>query len=58
MTTVLGAYGSSMGESGEGLAAISHSLGISGGLFLYSKREQQKDLAKKTEAITHAAERR
>ena len=59
MTTVLGGmWLVHEGKSGEGLAAILTALASLVGVFLYSKREQQKDLAKKTEAITLAAERR
>jgi len=59
MTTVIGGiwlvHG---GKSGEGLAAILTALASLVGVFVYSKREQQKDLARKTEAITLAAEHR
>ena len=59
MTTVLGGiWLVHEGKSGEGLAAILTALASLVGVFLYSKREQQKDLAKKTEAITLAAEHR
>ena len=43
------------GKSGEGLAAILTALASLVGVFLYSKHEQQKDLAKKTEALADAA---
>lgn len=43
------------GKSGEGLAAILTALASLVGVFLYSKREQQKELAKKTEALANAA---
>jgi hypothetical protein len=43
------------GKSGEGLAAILTALASLVGVFLYSKHEQQKDLAKKTEALATAA---
>jgi hypothetical protein len=39
------------GKSGEGLAAILTALATLVGTFIYSKREQQRDLAKKTEAL-------
>ncbi len=42
------------GKSGEGLAAILTALASLVGVFLYSKHEQQKDLAKKTEALANA----
>jgi len=42
------------GKSGEGLAAILTALASLVGVFLYSKHEQQKDLAKKTEALATA----
>lgn len=59
MTTVLGGmWLVHEGKSGEGLAAILTALASLVGVFFYSKREQQKDLAKKTEAISLAAERR
>ncbi len=59
MTTVLGGmWLVHEGKSGEGLAAILTALASLVGVFFYSKREQQKDLAKKTEAITLAADRR
>jgi uncharacterized membrane protein len=46
------------GKSGEGLAAILTALASLVGVFLYSKREQQKELAKKTEALANAATHR
>jgi uncharacterized membrane protein len=45
------------GRSGEGLAAILTALASLVGVFLYSKHEQQKDLARKTEALANAATR-
>lgn len=57
MTVVIGGmYLVHEGKSGEGLAAILTALASLGGVFLYSKREQQKDLAKKTEALANAAQ--
>ena len=46
------------GKSGEGLAAILTALASLVGVFLYSKHEQQKELAKKTEALTNVAGQR
>jgi len=43
------------GKSGEGLAAIITALASLVGVFLYSKREQQKDLKEKTQALANAA---
>jgi uncharacterized membrane protein len=58
MTVVIGGmYLIHEGKSGEGLAAILTALASLVGVFLYSKREQRKELAKKTEALTHAAQR-
>jgi uncharacterized membrane protein len=45
------------GKSVAGLASILTALASLVGVFLYSKHEQQKDLAKKTEAIAMAAQR-
>jgi uncharacterized membrane protein len=45
------------GKSIEGLASILTALASLVGVFLYSKHEQQKDLAKKTEALATAAQR-
>jgi uncharacterized membrane protein len=59
MTVVLGGmYLVHEGKSVAGLAAIVTALGSLVGVFLYSKREQQKDLAKKTEAIVAATGQR
>ena len=56
MTVVLGGmFLVHEGKSGEGLAAILTALASLVGVFLYSKREQQKDLSKKTDALTDAA---
>ena len=56
MTVVLGGmFLVHEGKSGEGLAAILTALASLVGVFLYSKREQQKDLAKKTEGLVDAA---
>jgi uncharacterized membrane protein len=58
MTVVIGGmYLIHEGKSGEGLAAILTALASLVGVFLYSKHEQRKELAKKTEALTHAAQR-
>ncbi len=46
------------GKSGEGLAAILTALASLVGVFLYSKHEQQKELAKKTDALANAAAHR
>ena len=46
------------GKSGEGLAAILTALASLVGVFVYSKREQQKDLNKKTDALATAASHR
>jgi hypothetical protein len=46
------------GKSGEGLAAILTALASLVGVFLYSKHEQQKDLAKKTEVLSNVAAQR
>ena len=43
------------GKSGQGLAAILASLVSLVGVFVYSKREQQKDLAQKTQALASTA---
>jgi hypothetical protein len=56
MTVVIGGmYLVHEGKNGEGLAAILTALASLVGVFLYSKHEQQKDLAKKTEALANAA---
>jgi len=58
MTVVIGGmYLVHEGKSGEGLAAILTALASLVGVFLYSKHEQQKELAKKTEALANAAQR-
>lgn len=46
------------GKSGPGLAAILTALASLVGVFVYSKREQQKDLAQKTSALANAAGQR
>jgi uncharacterized membrane protein len=46
------------GKSGQGLAAILSALAVLVGTFIYSKHEQQKELAKKTEALAPVTERR
>ena|SRR5882672_5337928 len=46
------------GKSGEGLAAVLTALAVLVGVFVYSKREQQGDLAKKTDALTAASAQR
>jgi len=43
------------GKNAAGLASVLSSLAALVGVFLYSKREQKKDLEKKTEALTVAA---
>jgi flagellar motor component MotA len=45
------------GKSVAGLASILTALASLVGVFVYSKYEQQKDLAKKTEALAVAAQR-
>jgi uncharacterized membrane protein len=58
MTVVIGGmYLVHEGKSGEGLAAILTALASLVGVFLYSKHEQQKELGKKTDALTNAAHR-
>jgi uncharacterized membrane protein len=58
MTVVIGGmYLVHEGKSVEGMAAILTALASLVGVFLYSKREQQKELEKKTEALTNAAHR-
>lgn len=58
MTVVIGGmYLVHEGKSTAGLAAILTALASLVGVFLYSKREQQRDLSKKTEALTNAAQR-
>jgi flagellar motor component MotA len=52
MTVVIGGmYLVHEGKSAAGLSAILTALASLVGVFLYSKREQQKDLANKTEAL-------
>jgi uncharacterized membrane protein len=54
MTVVIGGmYLVHEGKSGEGLAAILTALASLVGVFLYSKHEQQRELAKKTEALAN-----
>ncbi|MGA9509161.1 MAG: DUF2335 domain-containing protein [Candidatus Sulfotelmatobacter sp.] len=56
MTVVIGGmYLVHEGKSGEGLAAILTALASLVGVFLYSKHEQQKELGKKTDALTNVA---
>lgn len=45
------------GKSGSGLAAILTALASLVGVFVWSKHEQQKELAKKSEALIPAARR-
>jgi uncharacterized membrane protein len=59
MTVVLGGmYLVHEGKNAPGLAAVLTALASLVGVFLYSKREQQKDLAKKTEDLASAAGQR
>ena len=59
MTVVIGGmYLVHEGKSTAGLATILTALASLVGVFLYSKHEQQKDLAKKTEALADAATNR
>jgi uncharacterized membrane protein len=59
MTVVLGGmYLVHEGKSTAGLAAILTALASLVGVFLYSKHEQQKDLAKKTEALASSVSKR
>jgi uncharacterized membrane protein len=46
------------GKSGEGLATIITALAALVGTFIYSKHEQQRDLAKKTEALVPTTQHR
>ena len=56
MTVVIGGmYLVHEGKSVEGMAAILTALASLVGVFLYSKREQQKELDKKTEALTNVS---
>lgn len=56
MTVVLGGmFLVYEGKNGAGLAAILTALASLVGVFVYSKHEQQKDLAKKTNALADAA---
>jgi uncharacterized membrane protein len=45
------------GKDAAGLASVLTSLGALVGVFLYSKHEQKKDLARKTEGLATAVER-
>jgi uncharacterized membrane protein len=59
MTVVLGGmYLVHEGKNAPGLAAILTALASLVGVFLYSKREQQKDLAKKAENLASSAGQR
>jgi uncharacterized membrane protein len=52
MTVIIGGvYLVHEGKSGEGLAAILTALAALVGVFVYSKYEQQKDLARKTQGL-------
>ena len=56
MTVVLGGmFLVYEGKNGAGLAAILTALASLVGVFVYSKHEQQKELAKKTNALADAA---
>jgi uncharacterized membrane protein len=56
MTVIIGGlFLVHQGKNAEGLAAILTALAALVGVFVYSKHEQQKDLAKKTEALANAA---
>jgi uncharacterized membrane protein len=58
MTVVIGGmYLVHEGKGVEGMAAILTALASLVGVFVYSKREQQKELEKKTEALANAAHR-
>jgi len=58
MTVVLGGmWLVHEGKSGSGLAAILTALASLVGVFVWSKHEQQKDLAKKSEALMPAPRR-
>jgi hypothetical protein len=58
MTVVLGGmWLVHEGKSGSGLAAILTALASLVGVFVWSKHEQQKDLRKKSEALTAPPDR-
>ena len=55
MTVIIGGvYLVHEGKSGEGLAAILTALAALVGVFVYSKYEQQKDLARKSQALVNS----
>jgi hypothetical protein len=59
MTVVIGGmYLVHEGKSAQGLATIITAVAALVGVFVYSKQEQQKDLAKKTEELARAANNR